>query len=128
MPRFYNPASIRAPFSNYTHGVEVPAGARTVYFSGQLGVDPQGNVPEDFAGQLRNVYANIEAILKDGGMELSDLIKMTSFMIRREDIPVAREIRKEVFGDLKPAHTLLLISGLASPEFLIEVEGFACRE
>ena len=128
MPRFYNPDSIRAPFSNYSHGVEVPAGARTVYFSGQLGCDAEGHVPEDFASQLRNVYANIEAVLNDGDMELGDIVKMTSFMIRREDIPVAREVRKEVFGDHEPAHTLLLISGLASPDFLIEVEGFACRE
>ncbi len=128
MPRFYNPNNIRAPFSAYSHGVEVLPGARTIYFSGQVGCDPEGNVPSDFPAQMRNVYANIEAILKDGGMGFEDLIKMTSFMTRREDIAEAREIRRQVLGDAQPAHTLLIVSGLASPDFLIEVEGFACKD
>lgn len=128
MPRFYNPESIRAPFSAYSHGVELQPGGRSIYFSGQVGCSPDGDIPPDFASQLRNVFANIEAILKDGGMEFGDLVKLTSYMIRREDLQESREIRGQILGNAKPAHTLLFISGLASPDFLIEVEGFACMD
>ena len=128
MPRFYNPESIRAPFSAYSHGVEVQPGARSIYFSGQVGCDSNGTVPSDFASQMRNVYANIEAILIDGDMGYRDLAKVTSFMTRREDIEAARDIRRQILGDAHPAHTLLLVSGLASTDFLIEVEGFACKD
>ena len=72
MPRFFNPPTIGAPYSAYSHGVELPPNARTVFFSGQVGNAPDGTIPDDFEGQMRNVFANIEAILADAGMDRGD--------------------------------------------------------
>ena len=128
MPRFYNPAGMSAPFNPYSHGAEVQAGSRMIFFAGQVGSDRDGNVPADFASQIRNTYRNIQTILKDGAMDFDNLVKLTTFLIDPEDGPMMREIRKSFLGDHKPAHTLLYISRLAYPEFLIEVEGCAAED
>ena len=128
MPRFYNPAGMSAPFNPYSHGAEVQAGSRMIFFAGQVGSDLDGNVPADFESQIHNTYRNIRTILNDAGMELDNLVKLTTFLIDPEHGPMMREIRKSYLGDHKPAHTLLYISRLADPEFLIEVEGFAAED
>ena len=128
MPRFYNPAGMSAPFNPYSHGAEVHAGSRMIFFAGQVGSDIDGNVPADFESQIHNTYRNIQTILNDAGMELDNLVKLTTFLIDPKHGPMMREIRKSYLGDHKPAHTLLYISRLADPEFLIEVEGFAAED
>ncbi len=128
MPRFYNPAGMSAPFNPYSHGAEVQAGSRMIFFAGQVGSDLDGNVPDDFESQIRNTYRNIQTILNDGGMDFANLVKLTTFLIDPEHGPKMREIRKSFLGEHKPAHTLLYISRLAYPEFLIEVEGCAAED
>ena len=98
-----------------------------IFFSGQVGADFDGNVPDDIEGQMRNAYANIEAILTEAGMVMTDLVKMTTYLVRSEDLASFRDIRNDIMGDFKPAHTLLVISSLARPEFLVEIEGFASK-
>ena len=128
MNRHFNPDGNAKPGGAYSHGVELPPNCRTVFFSGQVGNAPDGTIPDDFEGQMRNVFANIEAILADAGMDFSNLVKLTSFMIRREDLEPSRALRGELLKGNEPAHTLLFISGLANPAFLIEVEGFAAAD
>ncbi len=80
MFRRLDPASVAKPASAYAHGVEVPAGCRTLYLSGQVPVRPDGTVPDDFAGQYRQVWGNIRNILAEGAMALEDIIRMTTFV------------------------------------------------
>ncbi|MFP6712966.1 MAG: RidA family protein [Rhodospirillales bacterium] len=127
MARLFNPEALGAPAGPYTHGAEVQAGERMIFFSGQVGADTDGNIPEDIAGQTRNAYSNIEAILTEADMEMTDLVKMTTYLVRSEDLAAFRDMRNEILGDFMPAHTLLVISGLARPEFLVEIEGFASK-
>ena len=128
MPRFFNPAEMCEPFNPYSHGAEVTAGSRLIFFAGQVGADQEGNVPDDFESQINNTYRNIGTILNDAGMSFDNLVKLTTFLINPDDGPKMREIRKSYLGEHKPAHTLLYISRLAFPEFLIEVEGFAAED
>ena len=125
MIRFFNPDTICKPFNPYTHGVEIETNSRLVYFAGQVGADIDGDVPDNFEEQVRGTYLNIKAILNDAGLGLNNLVKLTTFLTDREYLPRMREVRKEMLGSHKPAHTLLIVTGLAYPEFLIEVEGFA---
>jgi enamine deaminase RidA (YjgF/YER057c/UK114 family) len=128
MPRFYNPAGMAEPMNPYSHGAEVQAGSRMIFFAGQVGTDLDGNMPADFESQITNTYKNIGTILNDAGMDYTNLVKLTTFLIDPEHGPLMREIRKSFMGDHKPAHTLLYISRLAYPEFLIEVEGCAAED
>lgn len=126
--RPFNPESIAPPQGAYTHGVEIPEGARVTFISGQVGVDPAGNLPDDFRSQAEIAFANCQAILEHNGLGMEDVVKITQFLVRREDIPTYREVRGKYLGDLRPCSTLLLVSGLVDPKMLIEVEMVAAKQ
>src|SRR5436305_14199140 len=73
--RDINAPDAPAPVGAYTHTIEVKGAERTVYISGQVGVDRQGNVPPDIAGQAKNVWSNLEAQLRGVGMTLDNIGK-----------------------------------------------------
>jgi 2-iminobutanoate/2-iminopropanoate deaminase len=109
----------------FAHGVEVPTGARTLYVSGQVGVDRDGRTVEGgFEGQCRQAIANIEAVLKSAGMTLRDIVKINVFLTRREDVPRLRDVRSEHLA-VSPAVTVLIVAGLHDPAWLVEIEAVA---
>ena len=127
MLKVHNPRSIGAPIGTYSHGIEVPPGARWLYVAGQIGVRPDGSVPATIEEQTEVVWQNILAVLADAGMGIGDLVKITSFLTRHENFPRFAEVRAKFLGSHRPASTLLVISSLARPEFLVEVEAIAAK-
>lgn len=127
--RALNPLSIPAPFARYAHGVAVPAGARLVVTSGQLGLDAQGQVPADAAGQARLCLAHCAAILAEGGMGPADVIRINAFVTAREHMAAYMAARDAWLAGLPrlPASTLVIVAGFTRPEFLVEVEVTAAR-
>jgi enamine deaminase RidA (YjgF/YER057c/UK114 family) len=109
------------------HGVEVPANARWLFVSGLIGVHPDGRPGMDAREQVEIVWKNIEAILESAGMRLTDIVKVTTFATSPEHLPVLKEVRDRVLAGHLPASTLLLVAGLARPEWLVEVEVYAAR-
>jgi len=126
--RFHNPDSVRPPGNNYTHSVEVEAGSRTLYVAGQTGVDPDGNIPDGIEAQAEVAFSNLVKILESSGFGLEDVVFMKSSLTRREDRDGYQKVRSRVWGDHKPASTFLLVSGLANPKFLVEVEAIAAKK
>lgn len=122
-----NPSRIAPPGGRYTHGVEVPAGARWLHISGQIGTAPDGTVPGDFRAQVENCWKNILAILADAEMGLDDLVKVTVFLTRHENVAAYRDARDRIIGDERPASTLVVVSSLVRPEWLCEVEAVAAK-
>lgn len=124
-----NPATIAKPIGRYHHGVQVPPNARLLYISGQLGMNPDGTAATTPAEQIERVFQNILAILKDNDMGPEDLVKTVTFLTRREDVAVFREIRGRMFPNtaIDPAATLVFISGLADPKWFVEVEAVAAK-
>jgi enamine deaminase RidA (YjgF/YER057c/UK114 family) len=118
-----NPAGLwTAP--RLTQMVEVQ-GARMIYLSGQVAADAQYKVhSNDIRQQAHAVYDNIEIALRAAGATLNDIVKTTTYLIDAAHIPGSREVRQERYKNLKapPANTLLIISRLAEPEFLIEID------
>jgi len=127
MLKFRNPKTIAAPQAEYTHGVEVPAGARLLAVAGQVGVDAQGKLADTFEGQAENAFANLQKVLADAGMTFADVIKTTTFLTDRANLPKMVGIRKKYMGEAKPAATLLIVAGLADPKFLLEIEMTAAK-
>jgi enamine deaminase RidA (YjgF/YER057c/UK114 family) len=124
--RFYDPQNVSTRPIPYSHGAEVEAGSKLLYMSGQVGRGlPDGDILPDFEAQIRQTYANIEAVLDGAGMDLTNLVKMTTYITDRKNLEAMREIRKEILGDHKPAHTLVIAAGLAFEEYLIEVDCIA---
>ena len=123
----HNPAGIAPTFSSYSHGVEVPAGARWLHISGQVGVRPDGSFPEDPREQLTETWRNILAILGEAGMGPHDLVKVTAFLTRPDEVPLYRETRDAALQGAEPASTLLIVAGLAHPSWLVEIEAVAAK-
>jgi 2-iminobutanoate/2-iminopropanoate deaminase len=126
MNKAFSPATVAAP-TGYSHGVELGAGARIVYVAGQVGTAPDGSITKDIRGQATQAWKNIENVLAAAGMEMKDIVKVTAFLTRKEDIAGYREVRGRALGELKPASTLLVIAGLAREDFLVEVECVAAK-
>ena len=121
--RFYNPQNVSTRPIPYSHGAEVKAGSNLLFMSGQVGRTlPDGDLLPDFEGQIRQTYINMKAVLDDAGMDLTNIVKMTTYITDRNNLAAMREIRKEILGNHKPAHTLVIVAGLAFEEYLIEVD------
>ena len=123
----HNPKNIHAPVGSYSHAIEVPPNARWLFISGQVAVTPDGTFPESFADQCQLAWTNLFNVLKAGGMDRQDLVKLTVFMLREDDLPAFREVRDKFLQGWHPATTLVFVRALARPQWLIEIEGIAAR-
>jgi 2-iminobutanoate/2-iminopropanoate deaminase len=128
MPRRLNPRTIAAPASRYAHGIVHSARARRLVMSGQVGIRPDGSVPDGLNEQMEQAWDNVFAILLEGGMAVADLIKITVYCTEIGSVQVYRDIRDRRLGGACPAATYLEVSGLADPRFLVEIEGEAVSE
>jgi 2-iminobutanoate/2-iminopropanoate deaminase len=127
MARPLAPAAVRPPFGRYSHGIEVPPGARLVVTSGQLGIRPDGSIPDDVADQAEICFAAIAAILAEADMTMADVIRINAFVTRREDFPAYMAVRDRWVSDPPPASTLVIVGGFTRPEFKVEVEVTAAK-
>jgi enamine deaminase RidA (YjgF/YER057c/UK114 family) len=117
-----NPATIAPPFARYSHGMEVPAGRRLVFCSGQLGIAADGAVPEDARAQADLCFANIAAILAEAGMTLADIVRVNAYVTDRAHMKGYMESRDAHVGAPPPASTLMIVAGFTRPEFKVEIE------
>ena len=115
---------IAPPFARYAHGVEVPAGHRLIFTSGQLGLAPDGGVPESVEAQAGVCFANIDAILRAAGAGRKAVVRINAFVTDRAYMPGYMAARDAWLSDVSrlPASTLVIVSGFTRPEFRVEVE------
>jgi 2-iminobutanoate/2-iminopropanoate deaminase len=119
------PAGIHPPFAPYSHGIEVPAGDRLVFCSGQLGIAADGTIPPDCAGQAALCFDNIAAILLEAGLGLGDIVRINAYVSGREHLAPYMAVRNKLFAAPYPASTLMIVAGFARPEFFVEIEAVA---
>ena len=122
-----NPEELPTPAS-YTQ-VVVATGSRLVFVAGQVADDAQGDLvgPGDLAVQARQAFANVGRALAASGAKPEQVAKITIYVVhhRPEYLPAIADARVAVFGDHKPADTLVGVEALAEPAHLIEVEAIA---
>ena len=119
-----NPSALANP-PGYSHVVK---DGNTVYVAGQVARNSNGETigVGDFNAQAEQVFRNVQAALESVGTNMSHLMKLNVYMTHREDFPAYRVIRpKFVPDDALPVSTLIFCSGLADPDFRIEVEVIA---
>lgn len=126
--QFINPGTIPAPNGTYSHGVLLHRPENLLFISGQVALDRAGDIPASFEAQAELVWNNVHAILKDAGMNVGNLVKIMSFLTRASDFSDFARIRARHLGNHRPASTLLVVSALAHPKFLVEVEAVAVRQ
>ena len=127
MPRAFNPSSVSPPVGTFSHGVEVEPGARLLFGAGQVGVTEDGRIGDGIEEQARLTWRNITEVLAGAGMAIPDIVQLNMYLVDRHHVATAREVRLEVLGDHRPASTLAFVQGLASPDWLIEIDFVAAR-
>jgi enamine deaminase RidA (YjgF/YER057c/UK114 family) len=108
----------------YSHAIRT---GELIFVAGQVALDSEGNLVGlgDIVAQTEQVYHNLELILENAGSSLRDLVKLTVFLTRVEDLQPYRDLRDRLRPEPPPTSTLLVVTALARPEFPIEVEAVA---
>ena len=101
----------------------------TCYVSGTTDAGPGGRSlhPGDAAAQARAAWGIIERALAEAGFELRDVVRTRMYLVSIEDAPAVSAVHGELFGEVRPASTLVQVAGLVDPSLLVEVEADARR-
>lgn len=124
-PEIIQPKSVHSTAGvGYSHVARV---GDTVYIAGQIALNRSGNLvgKDDIEAQTQQAFENLQAILKELGGSLKDIVKMTTYLTDRSQLEAFRRVRNRYLSDPFPPNTLLFISGLAQPEYLVEIEAVA---
>jgi 2-iminobutanoate/2-iminopropanoate deaminase len=111
----------------YAQAVKVSGAETLLYIAGQVDYDAEGKCahPGDFAAQARSALAMLKAQVEAGGGKMENIVKVNTYLTDIRYRADYGPIRTEFFGPKMPAHTLVAVTALAQPEFLIEIEAVA---
>ena len=124
--KIVNPDALGKPLGQYSHLTRVKA-SEFVFIAGQVGIDRDGKIAEDFDTQCVLTFANIEAALKSVGAGWGNIVQFTTYLVHSQDIPKFMKFRLREFPKMFPTgafppNTLLMIDRLVGEAFLIEVK------
>jgi 2-iminobutanoate/2-iminopropanoate deaminase len=119
--------AVASQIGAYSDAIEVAPGLRWLLTSGTPGLAAAGTLPKDISGQAEIAWEHVIRILNEAGMSLADVVKVTQYLTRAEDVPAYGKVRARFLGDIRPASMLLVIPQLVRPEFLVEIEIIAAR-
>ena len=126
MKEIFSPATLPPP-TGYSHVAKVSKGT-LVYIAGQVSSDASGKLvgEGDFEAQAERVFANVKLAVEAAGATMADIVKMNTYIVASvdpADVPKMRAVRGRYFGSgTPPASTLVYVSRLAQPGWMIEVE------
>ncbi|MDK3072198.1 RidA family protein [Sedimentitalea sp. JM2-8] len=126
MTRIIDTGAAPASFSRYSQAVEIPAYARMLHVSGQVGISVDGTLPANTEAQHEQAWLNIFAILAVADMSKTDIVDVLAIVSDASGVPVFRQVRDRMLeGHL--ACSTLLVCGLASPDWKVEIAVKAAR-
>jgi enamine deaminase RidA (YjgF/YER057c/UK114 family) len=97
-----------------------------VLIAGTTGYDyAKMTMPDDVAGQTRNIYATFAAVMKEAGGVLADIVRLRTFVTDAAYCEPVLKVQGEVFGEVRPAATIVVVSALLKPEMKVEIEAEA---
>lgn len=114
---------LAAPAGHYSHGLIVEA-SRWLYVAGQVPLDAEGNLVGKGNAEIQadQVLANMGRVIEAAGGSLAGVVKCTVYLVDLADRPAVGQARKRFFPDPPPTNTLVVVSSLAHPEFLVEID------
>ena len=114
---------------SYSQGISISSPKTILFVAGQVSLDSEGKVvgKDDVVAQTVQAFQNVRVVLKEGGCDLEDIVKLTVYVKRQEDFFKVTEARKKILGKNFPASTLVQVSNLAYPDLLVEVEATAAK-
>jgi 2-iminobutanoate/2-iminopropanoate deaminase len=127
MPHKIYDIGVASQIGKYSDAVETVPNLRWLHTSGTPGLETDGNLPGDITGQSEIAWKHILRTLEQAGMTVADMVKVTQYLTRTEDIPAYAKVRTRFLGDARPASMLLVVNQLVRPEFLVEIEVIAAK-
>ncbi|MGW9526692.1 RidA family protein [Paenibacillus terrae] len=122
-----NPAGMPKPVGNYTHITKIPRNSELFVTSGQVGVDQNGQFPEDFNLQISNTFNNIKSVLDAEQLTADHIIKVNVWATEQIDWDYMYSQWEKLFGNDYPAMTIGYLTALGLPEIKIEIEIWAAK-
>lgn len=123
-----NPTTIAPPVGAYSHSVEIPANARWLSIAGQAGIRPDGTLAEGFEEQHDQVWQNTIAILAAAGMGPENIVHLNVYSTDPGGLKFLALHRKKYLSPTHtPTSTYVVVSGLANPKWLVEMEALAAK-
>jgi 2-iminobutanoate/2-iminopropanoate deaminase len=122
-----SPASVAAPDGQFSQAAIVEAGTRLIYISGQVprGLDGATVGSGDMTAQAEQVFVNLRAILGEHGAGFDNVVKATIFITDISRVDEVMAVRSRFYGSAVPASTLVAVSALGDPDWLLEIEMIA---
>lgn len=98
-----------------------------IFCSGQIGIGPDGKIvdPRDTRAQIVQAFKNLKTVLEGAGGSLDQVVKITSYLLDDVDRDALVDVRRRFFKPPYPASTLVVVKGLARPEYRYEIEAIA---
>ena len=128
MFKITNPGTIAPPVGAYSHGIEIPANARWLSIAGQAGIRPDGSLPESFEDQHDQVWQNTLAILSAAGMGPENIVHLNVYSTDPAGLKfLAIHQKKYLPTGYLPTSTWVVVSGLANPKWVVEMEALAAK-
>ena len=120
------PKNLNDPRPRYSQGI-LAEGGKLLFVAGQTASDKDGKVvgKGDIKAQTAQVFANLKAVLEEAGGTLDDLVMTTTYIVDREYREGYNEVRRGIYKKDPPTSTLVIVKGLAHPDYLIEIAGIA---
>jgi len=125
MKEFRNPQNVHEPLGSYSHQIEINGNERMLVLSGQVGMRPDGMVPEDPLEQMDIAFENIFSNLQIANMGVKDIIKLTYYLVGEIDTAKRRELVASKLQGHAPCSTLMYVAALASPIYKVEIDAWA---
>jgi 2-iminobutanoate/2-iminopropanoate deaminase len=122
----HNPASVHAPSSGYSMGLEVGPHRRLLFISGQVPENSDGSVPEGFEAQCEQAWRNVIAVLNSAGLGVEHLVKIGTFLTDKSQVVPNRAIRRKMLAGNEPASTVM-IAETVDGKWLLEIEAIAAE-
>ncbi|KKG09867.1 endoribonuclease L-PSP [Methanosarcina sp. 2.H.T.1A.6] len=113
----------------FTNVIVVTGQVKTIYIGGQDAVDASGTIvgKGDIKKQTEQVLANLQTALQAGGAELEHVVKWNVYVVQGQPLQPGFEAFQQLWGQRPgpPAITMVFVSGLANPDFLVEMDAIA---
>ncbi|MYA84526.1 MAG: RidA family protein [Acidimicrobiaceae bacterium] len=121
------PEGIAPPAARYAHAVATSGAETWLHTCGIVATRADGSIADDVAGQARDIWGNVSAILAEAGMEPSDIVSVTTYVVPGQDLAPVMAARDRFLAGHLAASTLLIVPELAQPAWKVEIAVVAAR-
>jgi enamine deaminase RidA (YjgF/YER057c/UK114 family) len=118
---------VASQIGSYSDAIEAKPNLRWLVTSGTPGLSVGGDLPKDITSQAELAWQHVIGLLEKADMTVADIVKVTQYLTRADDIVAYAKVRSRFLGQVRPASMLLVIPQLVWPEILVEVEIIAAK-